>query len=861
MNTVFLRLLVCSWLATGASIGLALQPLPATIELPGLRPDGSVLLPNQWSLRPVGQQVPLGDFPVNIAVHPDGRFAAILHCGHGAHEIVVVDVPAAKVVSRAEIKEAFYGLEFSHGGNRLYCSGSSEEVVHVFDFKDGQLTANGDIRVCDAKERAVPCGMAVSADSRDLYVANVWGQYVSKLDLSRRTVAEEIVPVMGAKNKVMRTTETEKQDPDPDLQAITKRDDAQFDTTKPDAPFPYACRLDERRQLLYVSLWAQAAVAVIDLKSNVVVARWATQEHPNEMLLTRSGRHLFVANANRNTVTVIDTTKGKTVETLYASFSASQLPGSTPNSLALSPDENLLFVANACNNNVAVFDTTVPGKSRSLGFIPVGWYPTSVRVTPDGKHLLVANGKGLISKANPNGPVPGKKRTPDMQYIDELFPGTLSIIDLPKGKAFRKQLAAFTAQAYRCTPQQTVTQVVAAPGNPVPSAPGKVSPIKYCIYVIKENRTYDQILGDMKEGNGDANLCIFPEKVTPNFHKLAREFVLLDNFYVDAEVSADGHEWSMGAYASDFVEKTWPLNYRKAKKIPYPSEGRFPIAAPAGGYLWDRAGEAGVSYRSYGEFVYNGKNLNDPCWTRTDALRGHFDPWFHGFDTAYPDVKRAERFIAELRRFEAEGEMPRLQIVRMPDDHTSGTVPGKRTPTAHVANNDFSVGMLVEAVSRSKFWPQTAIFILEDDAQNGSDHVDAHRSPAFVVSPYTRRAAVDSTMYSTSSLLRTMELILGLKPMTQYDSAATPMFNAFQAQPDLRPYEALPANVDLNEHNTALSWGSGPSSKMDFSKEDAADDHLLNEIIWHSVRGPDSPMPAPTRAAFVFAQPKVDDDD
>ncbi|HZQ45499.1 MAG TPA: alkaline phosphatase family protein, partial [Verrucomicrobiae bacterium] len=378
---------------------------------------------------------------------------------------------------------------------------------------------------------------------------------------------------------------------------------------------------------------------------------------------------------------------------------------------------------------------------------------------------------------------------------------------------------------------------------------------------VKENRTYDQVMGDMKEGNGDPKLCIFPERITPNHHKLAREFVLLDNFYVDAEVSADGHEWSMGAYATDFVEKTWPLNYRKAKKFPYPSEGRFPIAAPAGGYLWDRAREAGVSYRSYGEFTFLGKTPNDPCWTRTDSLRGHFDPWYHGFDTSYPDVKRAERFIAELKRFEAEGEMPRLLIVRLPNDHTSGTVPGRPTPSAQVADNDRSLGMLVEAVSRSKFWPQTAIFILEDDAQAGSDHVDAHRSPAFVVSPYTRRAAVDSTMYSTSSLLRTIELILGLKPMTQFDSAATPMFNAFQAQPDTRPYEALPANVDLNERNTLLSWGSKASQKMDFSKEDAADDHLLNEIIWRSVRGADSPMPAPTRAAFVLAQPKNDDKD
>lgn len=848
-------------MAAAASVGFALQPTPAKVELPGLRADGSVLLPNQWSLRPVGQQVPLGDFPVNIAVHPDGHFAAVLHSGHGPHEIIVVDIKTAKVVSRVKMKEAFYGLEFSNGGNRLYCSGSSDEVVHVFDFKDGNLTENSDIRLCDASERAIPCGMAVAGNARDLYVANVWGQYVSKVDLSRRTVVQEIIPVPGAKDVVKRTTEVEKLNPDPDLDAITKRAEAQLDTSKPDAPFPYACRLDERRQLLYVSLWAQASVAVIDLKSNEVVARWATQEHPNEMVLTRSARFLFVANANRNTVTVIDTTKGKTVETLYASFSASQLPGSTPNSLALSPDENFLFVANACNNNVAVFDTTVPGKSRSLGFIPVGWYPTSVRVTPDGKHLLVANGKGLISKANPNGPVPGKKRTPDMQYIDELFPGTLSIIDLPKGKEFRKQLAAYTAQAYRCTPQQSVAQVAAPAGNPVPGAPGKLSPIKYCIYVVKENRTYDQILGDMKEGNGDAKLCIFPEKVTPNLHKLAREFVLLDNFYVDAEVSADGHEWSMGAYATDFVEKTWPLNYRHAKKFPYPSEGRFPIAAPAGGYLWDRAREAGVSYRSYGEFTFLGKTLKDPAFTRLDALRGHFDPWYRGFDTSYPDVKRAERFVAELKRFEAEGEMPRLQIVRLPNDHTSGTVPKAPTPIAQVADNDQGVGMLVEAVSRSKFWPQTAIFILEDDAQNGSDHVDAHRSPAFVISPFTRRAAVDSTMYSTSSLLRTMELILGLKPMTQFDSAATPMFNAFQAKGDNRPYEALPPNVDLNERNTGSSWGSQASLKMDFSKEDAADDHLLNEIIWHSVRGANSPMPAPTRAAFVLAQPKDDDKD
>ncbi|MDB6016766.1 MAG: hypothetical protein JWR19_1255 [Pedosphaera sp.] len=842
----------------------ALQPPPTKVELPGQRADGSVLLPNQWSLRPAGRQIELGDFPVNIAVHPDGRFAAVVHCGYGPHEIVVVNVKEGTVISRTPIHEAFYGLEFSHGGNWLYCSGASDEIIRVFDFAEGRLTENQAIPVRDKRERGIPCGMAISGDARNLYVANVWGQNVSQIDLYARTNILNILVAPSETNQSGQTIDSESSNAsDIDLAAATKRAEAQLDPTSPDAPFPYACRLDEKRQLLYVSLWAQACVAVIDLKSHQVVAHWATEEHPNEMLLTKSGWFLFVANANRNTVTVLNTRTGKSVETLHASLSPTLLPGSTPNSLALSPDETKLFVANACNNNVAVFDVSVLGKSRSLGFIPVGWYPTSVRVTPDGRHLLVANGKGLSSKPNPLGPVPGKSKDAATEYIGDLFPGTLSIIDLPKGKAFQKQLAAYTAQAYLCTPQQSVPQFSPTAGNPIPARPGSASPIKYCIYIIKENRTYDQVFGDMTQGNGDAKLCLFPEKVTPNHHKLAREFVLLDNFYADAEVSADGHEWSMGAYATDFVEKTWPLNYGhgKSKKYPYPSEGEFSIAAPAGGYIWDRAQEAGVSYRSYGEFVYSGKGTNAPDYTRTASLIGHFDPWFRPFDLNYPDIKRTERFVEELKRMESEGEMPRLQIVRLPNDHTSGATINKPTPTAYLGDNDRALGTLVEAVSRSKFWAQTAIFVVEDDAQNGPDHVDAHRTIAFAISPYTRRSAVDSTMYSTSSMLRTMELILGLQPMTQFDAAATPMFNAFQTTPDLRPFEALPANVDLNERNGRHAWGGEASQKMDFTREDAADDSMLNEIIWRSVRGADQPMPAPIRAAFVFQHPKDKDND
>jgi hypothetical protein len=444
------------------------------------------------------------------------------------------------------------------------------------------------------------------------------------------------------------------------------------------------------------------------------------------------------------------------------------------------------------------------------------------------------------------------------QYIAGLFRGTLGIIDLPEGKALEKQMRSWTAQALACSPLRADASVVASRpvGNPIPQRPGDSSPIKYCIYIVKENRTYDQVLGDLPQGNGDPSLCLFPEEVTPNHHQLAREFGLLDNFYVESEVSADGHEWTMGAYASDFVEKFWPLSYGHGNsgKFPYPSEGNYPIAAPAGGYLWDRAREAGVTYRSYGEFVHNASSPDQPARAKVMSLEGHIDPWFRGFDMAYSDIKRAERFISELGRFEAEGEMPRLQIVRLPNDHTHGATSGFLTPQAYVAQNDVAFGRLIEAVSRSKFWPQTAIFVVEDDAQNGPDHVDAHRTIAFVISPYSRRGAVDSTLYSTSSMLRTMELILGLQPMSQFDAAARPMFSCLQATPDFRPYVALAPRISLESKNTRQAWGG--HLKLDFSKEDAADDLMLNEIVWRSVRGADSAMPAPVRAGFVFAYEK-----
>jgi YVTN family beta-propeller protein len=835
---------------------------------PGKKADGSILLPNMWSLRPAGIQVPVADFPVNIAVHPEGKFAAILHAGHSAHEIHILDIADARIVHQEKIDETFYGIEFSANGQKLYTSGSSSEAVRSFQFdrKTGGLAGQQLIPIQDAKERGIPAGLTLSADSGALYVANVLGQKVSKVDLQKTGEPVTHISIAAGLTQAPRPQTTASQLSE-DEAAASKRAEAAMDPANPAAPYPYACCLDERKSRLYVSLWASSQVAVIDLKSNQIVTRWQTEEHPNEMLLARDGKLLYVANANRNTVTVIDTEQGSTIETIWAALHPQSPSGSTPNSLALSPDGRTLFIANANINAVAVCDVSLRGQTRSLGFIPTGWYPTSVRVTPDGKRLLIANGKGDASRANPNGPQPGKRTAPNtvVEYIGGLFKGTVSIVEIASKAAFEKQLESYTATAFRCSPllKDNAPTGKRPQDSPIPGRVGDSSPIKHCIYVIKENRTYDQIFGDMEKGNGDASLCLFPEKVTPNHHKLAGEFVLLDNFYVESEVSADGHEWSMAAYATDYVEKFWPLSYghNKSKKFSYPSEGNFPIATPAAGYLWDRAAEAKVSFRSYGEFVTNGKKPTDPCKSRLKSLEGRFDPWYRSFDMDYPDSLRVERFVSELKRFEAEGQMPQLQVVRLPQDHTMGTAAGKWTPTACVAENDLALGKLVESISKSKFWPSTAIFVVEDDAQNGPDHVDAHRTVALVISPYTKRHHVDSTMYSTSSMLRTMELVLGLKPMSQFDAAATPMYASFQSKPDIRPYNALAANVDILETNSKLAWGANESRKMNFAKEDAADDLKLNEIIWRSVRGAKSPMPAPTRASFVFAPAPDRDDD
>ncbi len=805
-------------------------PSPSPHILPGVRADGVVQLPNQWSLRPAGTHLALGDFPVNIALHPDGKYAAVLHAGYSEHEIVIVELRTAnpRVISRASLDQTFYGLCFAPDGKTLFASGGEFEVVHAFTFAKGLLSDHREIAAAPIKDKFVVSGVAVDAAGRTLFAAGAWGDAVALVPLNkpndRRTVALD------------------------------------------KGSYPYACLSDAKSGRLFVSLWGKAGVAVIDPADAKVIAVWKTEAHPTEMALSPDGNSLFVASSKSTKVSVLDASQeGKSLETLRCALYPDAPSGNTPNSLTLTPDGRMLFVANADASNLAVFNVTKPGKAEPLGFIPTGWYPTSVRYNPADHHLYVADGKGLSSRANPQGPSPYdvSKLKSVYQYIGSLLQGSLSVIDLPSPE----KLADYTKQAYACSPLRVDASPVGdlPDDGPIPRKAGGASPIQHCIYIVKENRTYDQVFGDVKEGNGDPNLCLFGEDITPNIHKLARQFVLLDNFYCDGEVSADGHQWTMGAYATDFVEKVWPLNYRGSplgKLSEYPSEGNYDaIARPAGGYLWDRCAEAGVSYRSYGEWCDNGKKPGDPAVPKVKALVGHIDPDFHGWDLDYPDAKRADRFIEELHRFEKEGAMPRFIVLKLPNDHTSGAKVGKPTPRAYVADNDLALGRVVEAVSQSKFWKNTAIFVVEDDAQNGADHVDAHRTEALAISPYTKRNYVDSTMYSTSSMARTMELILGLKPMSQFDAAARPMVNAFQNKPDLAPYEHAPARVDMKDKNKATAWGAKQSEGFDFTEEDRVDDLVFNEVIWRSVKGPDSPAPAPVRSAFVKPRDKVDKDD
>ena len=771
-----------------------------------------VNLPNGWSLTPPGRSLDLDDLPLNLVVSPSRKYIAITNNGQSTQSITLIDAASEKVLDTAKVGKSYLGLAFSDDEKMVYASGGNDNKILVYKLENNALVPDEPIVLGKPwPVKISPTGLCVDDAKNRLYVVTKEDSSLYVCDTKTRKVLNKLNIGTAA----------------------------------------YTCRLSPDKNELFVSLWGGASVLVINTATLAIAAKIPTNKNPNDLLFTRDGRYLFVANGNDNTVALIDVAKRQVIETLTASLFPDAPVGTTPNGLALTEDENTLYIANADNNCLAVFDVTRKGHSRSVGFIPTGWYPTAVKVI--GSKLFVTNGKGFSSKANPKGPNPVRTRAAQqvgpnpqanrgpVQYIGGLFKGTLSIIDLPDTET----LAAYSRLVYANTPytKRKELESEGEAGNPIPRRVGDVSPIKYVFYIIKENRTYDQILGDMTEGNGDASLCLFPQKVTPNQHALAKEFVLLDNFYVDAEVSADGHNWSSAAYANDYVEKNWVTSYG-GRGGTYDYEGQKEIAYPRDGFIWDHCQRAGITFRSYGWFADDGK-------ANIKVLNNHYCPDFKGFDLGYMDTKREEVWEADFDKLVAAGTLPKLNTVRFGNDHTSGAKVGLPTPEAAVADNDLAVGRFVAHLSKSPIWNESVVFILEDDAQNGPDHVDAHRSIAFVAGGLVKRNFVDHTMYSTSGLLRTIELILGLKPMSQYDAAATPLWRCFTKKTDSTPFKAREAGIDINEKNVAVNSNSKRSSLFNLTHPDDIDDLIFSEIVWQTVRGSKSVMPAPRRGAFV----------
>lgn len=779
-----------------------------------------VKLPNGWSLTSVGKQLPLGDLPLHLVMSHNKQMLAVTNNGQSTQSIELFDVKSERRYDSITIPKSWYGLAFSDNDKYLYASGGNDNWIVKYKIDHGKLIETDKYVLGKPWPNPIsPAGLAVDGKKKYLYTVGKFDSCLYVVNMQRKDIVRKI-----------------------HLSGV-----------------PYACLLSPNRKKLYISLWGGQKVLVYNTHTGKITAQITVGSHPNEMCLSKDGHYLYVANANDNSVSVINTVQNKVIETLNAALYPNALSGSTSNGVALSDDNKTLYIANADNNCLAVFDVSTPSNSHSLGFIPVGWYPTNVKVV--GENIYVTNGKGLHSMANPNGPNPAARqqkviyqkgdtavRHMPVQYIGGLFKGILSIIKVPS----KKQLSIYSEAVYKNTPYSKKKELLTQgkEGSPIPFKVGAASPIKHVFYIIKENRTYDQVLGDVKEGNGDTSLVLFGKKITPNQHKLTHEFVLFDNFYVDAEVSMDGHNWSMGAYANDYLEKTWPTSYGGRGGY-YSGEGKMEMGNNKSGFIWANCARNNISYRTYGEFM-SGEKPNIP------SLAGHQAP-YRSWDLNFRDTARFRQWKRDFDSLVTHDAVPQLSTIRFGNDHTQGLRLGAPTPFAQVADNDLAVGLFVEYLSKSPVWSSSVVFILEDDAQNGPDHVDAHRSPLYVIGPYVKRHYVDHTMYSTSGVLRTIELILGMPPMTQYDAAATPLWRCFTSVPDEITFHHLPALVDLDDINRKESKWSKLSAAMDFSKVDAVPDDLFNKVLWRGIKGIDPP--APKHAAFIKANVMKDDDD
>ena len=776
---------------------------------PGLSP-GKDLLFNGWGLTPAGEQVPVSDLPLKMIVSPDARVLAAVSGGYSNTGLTLIDL-SRKTTQFLPMPRAWNGLAFSNDGKRLYVSGGNSGEIHIFSYADGVASDEKIVKPVPVTGSTFVAGFAVHPETGKLYVCDEGNHEIWVLNAD--TLALECTVRVGL--------------------------------------HPHSCVFGADKRHLYVSNWGSRNVSVVDTKSNRRVRDIGVGVRPNDMALSPDGR-LFVACAGDNTVYVIRT---RSVEKADPALSAAAPPtettreilctslypqspeGSTPDAVAISPDGKTLFVANADNNDVMVADIGSkehPDFSLVSGFIPTGWYPSALAVSPDGKTLFVGNAKGSSRASWPRAVEFKRNATTAYDYIARCYDASVSMIAMPTGE----QLAAYTEQVRGNCPfkPEYLRQAPIKSDGIIPDQVGNACPIKYVLYIIKENRTYDQVMGDFTDasgkpaGNGEPKLVLYGERVTPNQHQIARDYVLLDNLYCNGEVSADGHSWCDAAMATDFRQRSWMMGYSGHGNLP----GNEDMEVPTAGFIWDLCRRHGVSYRNYGEGAGRVPTADRGMWGGRD-------------------MDKVETWIADLHAAEKTGILPSFTIMSLGENHTRGGTPGAFTPDSCVASNDIGVGKIVAAATRSKFWKEMAIFIIEDDAQNGPDHVDAHRTVGFVISPWCKRGFIDSTLYTTASMIRTMELILGLPPLTQYDAGATPMFNCFGKKAELTPYNLITPKVDLNAKNTVKTPGAKASAKMDFDEYDRAPEDELNRILWTLAKGPDVPYAAPIHRA-VFAR-------
>lgn len=813
------RIIIAAALLLALAIVSSSQPPPR--EQVGPLANGGFLLNSGWRVKPAGTQIQLDTLPMASVVSKDGRFLIVMNGGYKPPTLSVLDTKDGHEIGRTPVPDAWLGLALSPNGRTLWVGGGSQ--ASIFEFS---LDANGKLAPARTFEIVKP-----SARSARDFIGDVAVDPEGHLLYASDLYNDAIVVVNTQSGLVIDKFKTGRR--------------------------PYRILFNPDGKSFYVTSWADGSLYHHQTSNGALIQTLRLGAHPTDMVwrdrATRAEdadgdepgeavqqpgfrARIFVAAANTNSVYSVGVSEGgdlRVVETINVATTPNHPLGMTPSALALSRDQSRLYVVCSDANAAAVVDVTT-AHSQVLGFIPTGWYPTAAKSLADGR-LVVLNGKGSRSYPNPKGPNPTQRaNNMNSQYVAVIQTGSASFIPPLTDDA----LSTYTAEVESNSPYSDEKLDEVPPG--IPAA------IQHVLYIVKENRSYDQVFGAIGKGESDPSLCLFNESAGPNHYKLAREFVLFDNFYVNSDVSADGHNWSTSAISNDFVQKMWPSNYGN-RNHNYGFEGGEPAAYPPAGYLWTNAAAAGVTMRNYGYWVENKKTpgpdgiqiekVLDPVLSKVTNMK------YRSFDLDYPDVNRAHVFLDDLAQFESTGQMPALMILRLPNDHTSATTAGKIAPLSAFADNDYALGLIVQGLSHSKFWPNTAIFVLEDDAQNGPDHIDSHRSPALVISPYTHRGIVDSRMYNTTSMLRTMELILHLRPMTHYDAGARPMFAAFAQQPSLAPYQAEKPRISLDERNPVNSSTARRSARLDFSKEDLNDDNEMNDILWLAIRGTDPPPP------------------